>query len=77
MRITGKEIVSLLKETFGIEKLNEKLLFATEIGSKEFVEELLKAGADINTKDEEGRTPLMLATEKNNKEIIKILEKFL
>ena len=42
-------------------KLNRALLQAAEAGDSTQVRELLAQGADIETRDEDGWTPLMLA----------------
>ena len=38
-------------------------------------EHLIANGADVNAKDKDGKTPLKLAIEKDNKEIIILLRK--
>ncbi|HSW60331.1 MAG TPA: ankyrin repeat domain-containing protein [bacterium] len=45
-------------------------------GNKEIVKTLLEEGADKNAKNNFNRTPLDIATERNNKEIEKILKEF-
>jgi len=40
---------------------------ALEEGHKEVVELLIEKGADVNVKDKDGRTALMIASEKGHK----------
>jgi|GEM_PF-3425019 len=42
-------------------KLNEELLAAAAAGVLEKVKKFLEAGADVNTRDRHGRTPMMRA----------------
>lgn len=42
-------------------KLNQELLYATAKGDLNEVKELLNKGADVNTQDSMGNTPLHLA----------------
>ncbi len=46
--------------------MNEELVQVAESGNTERVLELLKQGADINTQDAKGRTPVMAATYGNH-----------
>ena len=46
---------------------------AVHKGNKEVVEILLRAGADVNDKNEQGITALMSAVHKGNKEVVEIL----
>jgi uncharacterized protein len=41
---------------------NEQLLQATQRGEREAALKLLQEGADINARDVQGRTPVMIAT---------------
>jgi uncharacterized protein len=53
--------------------LNEQLLQATEHADKEAVLALLQQGADINVRDAQGRTPVMIATYQHNTDMVKAL----
>ena len=55
------------------EKLNAQLIKAAENGNKAEVERLLKAGADVDAKDNNGRTALMYASASGYEGIVKIL----
>lgn len=52
---------------------NEALMEATRKGDLAQVQDLLEKGADVNTRDEYGWTPLTLAAEKGHLEIVKLL----
>ncbi len=55
---------------------NSNLFDAVEINkSPKVIETLLKAGADIEAKDEYGSTPLMWAARHDNPEVIEVLLK--
>ena len=47
---------------------------AEEKGHDEIVKVLIKAGADVNVKNDDGDTALMRAEEKGHDEIVKILK---
>ncbi|NOR65238.1 MAG: hypothetical protein GQ468_04405 [Candidatus Scalindua sp.] len=71
------EIVEIIVEagvSFKIEEnkqISSAMLFdAAFNGKRKLVDILLKCGADINTTDEAGKTPLMLAAESGHKEIV-------
>ena len=53
--------------------LNEQLLQATQRGDKEAVLKLLQEGADINVRDVQGRTPVMIATYQHNTDMVRAL----
>ena len=53
--------------------LNEQLLQATQRSDKEAVLAILQQGADINVRDAQGRTPVMLATYQHNTDMVKTL----
>ena len=53
--------------------LNEQLLQATQRGDKEAVLKLLQEGADINVRDVQGRTPVMIATYQHNTDMVRML----
>ncbi len=47
---------------------------AAEVGHAKTVELLLDKGADVKAKTNEGKTALMIAKEKRNTEIVKLLK---
>ena len=53
--------------------LNQQLLQATQRGDKEAVLKLLEEGADINVRDAQGRTPVMIATYQHSTDIVRTL----
>jgi uncharacterized protein len=53
--------------------LNDQLLQAAQHGDKEAILALLQQGADINVKDVQGRTPLMIATYQHNTDLVRTL----
>ncbi|WP_368655161.1 ankyrin repeat domain-containing protein [Ornithinibacillus sp. 4-3] len=53
--------------------MDQQLIFAATEGDIDSVLELLEAGADINTKDNQGVTAVMAATHNNNVKTVKIL----
>lgn len=55
--------------------LNNKLLYASRVNNKNLIKELLKKGANINFKDHNGITALMIAAFNNNKEALYLLIK--
>src|SRR3989440_9526049 len=52
---------------------NEQLLQATQRGDREAVLKLLQEGADINVRDAQGRTPVMIATYQHNTGMVRAL----
>ena len=54
-------------------QLSQQLIDATKEGDKEALNTLLVKGADLNIKDNEGKTALIWAVEKENLEIVQIL----
>jgi ankyrin repeat protein len=58
---------------FSQENLDSALLEASYSDNKEQILELLRKGANINTKTTDGVTPLMYATQNNSWELVKIL----
>ena len=60
-------------ELFESATLDEILLKSCETGDLKRVEELIYRGADINTTDDKGCTPLMKACKYNNLEVVKYL----
>lgn len=61
----------MLKEK---EHLNSTFLTAVITGKLDKAEELLLKGADVNAKDENGKTPLKFARFMGNREMIEFLE---
>ncbi len=55
------------------QKMNKRLIQAAEVGDTATVFELLKAGADINVLDDQGRTPVMVATHGNHVDTVQAL----
>ena len=55
------------------EKFNAQLIEAAKKGDKAEVERLLKAGADVNAKNNDGWTALMKASENGRKEVVEML----
>ncbi len=53
--------------------LNEQLLQATQHGDRKATLKLLQEGADINVRDAQGRTPVMIATYQHNTEMVREL----
>ena len=53
--------------------INEQLLQATQRGDKEAVRKLLQEGADINVRDAQGRTSVMIATYQHNTDMVRAL----
>ncbi|WP_082341084.1 ankyrin repeat domain-containing protein [Sporosarcina globispora] len=53
--------------------MNEQLLQAAERKETETIERLIEEGADINKKDSDGRTAIMIATYNNDVETAKVL----
>ena len=51
------------------------LLCAAQGGHARIVEQLLQAGADVNTSDQLGRTPMVLAVANKHKETAALLRK--
>ncbi len=62
--------------SFSQKKIDQELLLATSTNDSKKVYDLLRKGADVNTKTEYGITPLMYAVDNSNYQIcIKLLEK--
>ena len=53
--------------------LNQQLLQATQRGDREAALKLLQQGADINVRDAQGRTPVMVATYQHNTDMVRTL----
>ena len=56
------------------ERLNNDLIKAAHDGQTEKVLDLIKAGADVNAKDNYGNTALILAAAKGHTEIVDLLK---
>jgi len=54
---------------------NGEIMFFKSVNGKSQIKILIAKGADINAKDNSGKTPLAIAIEKNHKEIISLLKK--
>src|SRR5215471_11365847 len=52
---------------------NEQLLQATQLEDKKAILALLQQGADINVRDAQGRTPVMIATYQHNTDMVRAL----
>ncbi len=67
-------LMVLLYVVYSMPGPNKKLLMAAESGDITSVENLLdNKGADVNTKSEENRTPLMLAAQNGHAAVVKAL----
>ena len=53
---------------------DQDLIDAAENGDVAEVKELIKAGADVNAKTDDGRTALSAAKERGNTNIVKLLK---
>ena len=78
MKLNTKELLAalfamLLSSSMCLAGVNEDLMKATLKGSSSSVIQLLKSGADVNAKNNEGVTPLMVASGTGNKTILDIL----
>ncbi len=76
MKLSFKTILFLLPLLFAqvaCGDINSKLLNAAETGDSARVEQLLKQGADVNEKKEDGTTALIRAVRKGHIEIVKTL----
>jgi ankyrin repeat protein len=62
-----------IEEYGGIEDVNKSLLSAVIAGDKNVTIALLEADADVNTRTEQRRTPLILAASDDQKLIARIL----
>ncbi|MCS7244590.1 MAG: ankyrin repeat domain-containing protein [candidate division WOR-3 bacterium] len=52
---------------------SQELIVSTSKGELSKVKDLIKKGADINSKNEYGKTPLHIAVENNYEDIVKVL----
>jgi len=51
------------------------LVLAVKQGNPAMVEMLIRSGADVDTKDREGQTPLAVALERKNNDVAELLGK--
>ena len=70
--MTCKNCGNSIKDSIDISN-PERIFEAIENGEANTVRDLLNAGFDVNTKNDDGDTPLMTACYKGNSEIVKIL----
>ncbi len=78
MRLTRKAILMILLLTPVVVRagdINKDLFKAATKGDTAAVQALLDAGADLNAKDKEGLTALVLAQRKGQSEVVEILRK--
>jgi len=54
--------------------VNTQLLEAAKSGQSEQVKSLLDAGADVKVRDNRGQTPLMIAAEEDQTQIVELLK---
>ncbi len=66
-------LISRISSAQEASDVNKQLLLAAYNGEVVRVNQLLSDSADVNTRNDEGITPLMYAAEKGNTEIVKIL----
>lgn len=64
---------SLMIVSAGAEKDNSRLLAAAESGLTDVVKELLEEGVDVNIRDKNGFTPLILAAERGFAATVQVL----
>ena len=57
-----------------MKEIDKELLNACRIGDLEEVKQLLRMGADVNARDEDGWTVLMRASENGHKEVVELLK---
>jgi ankyrin repeat protein len=60
-------------ENVSSSNLNSELVKAATSGDRQSVEDLLKAGADVEARDTSGRTPLYLASEQGKLDVVELL----
>ncbi|MEC2077426.1 ankyrin repeat domain-containing protein [Metabacillus fastidiosus] len=71
--IQGCSMLHTSESTAGFETGNNELIKAVELNDIHKIKKLISDGADLNTKDLRGRTPLMIATYNNEPKIVKLL----
>jgi len=71
--LLGVYVFSRMGPKYRKELINKQLIKASEKGDIKKVTLLLENGADVNTKDNDGWTPLMHAAEKGHKEVVELL----
>ena len=73
MVLSAVSVAEETKVTVNRKEINALLLSNSLVGDTEKVKLLLGLGADVNTTDKDGRTPLINASEKGFTEIVKLL----
>ncbi|MCP5469067.1 MAG: ankyrin repeat domain-containing protein [Chlamydiales bacterium] len=73
-KMSQAQLATKMKES--TQELNAKLLVAAFEGNAKECEQLIKAGAEINTQTQNGDTPLLLAIRENHIQIVKALLSF-
>ncbi|MED4533093.1 ankyrin repeat domain-containing protein [Metabacillus fastidiosus] len=71
--IQGCSMLPSFESTAEFETENNELIKAVELNDIHKIKKLISDGADLDTKDLRGRTPLMIATYNNEPKIIKLL----
>ena len=71
----GKENYKAETERNGAVYSEEAFLHEVKTGNRGEVEEFIRAGINVNAKDKDGSTPLMIASEKSDSEIVGLLLK--
>jgi ankyrin repeat protein len=61
---------------YGTSPISDYLLFSAEKGHIQNVKKALQTGADINSRDYFGKTPLILAASRGDFELVSLLFKF-
>ena len=69
----GKGVSSMLKSGYDAKRADYDLTRAASNGNAEIVKLLLDAGASVNASNEQGKTPLMFASETGAVEVVKLL----
>ncbi len=72
-RNNHQEVAQYLMTKCDIDNLNRTLLWAAQHGHAQAVKSLLHCGAKVNTRNHQGKTPLMLATRNEHSEVVRHL----